>query len=110
MSDERSTEALTLTTIDVTTNADLFRDADPIGLLRDVSARSFQVELRKRLKEEFPKANVFLKWNPNRTGDTEVFTLPETEAGQQKVLEIAQDLEENQDLWLNYDESVRAAF
>lgn len=101
---------MSLTTIDYTTNADLFRDADPIGLLRDVSARTYQVELRKRLKEEFPKANVFLKWNPNRTGPAEVFTLPEKEAAQQKVLEIAQDLKQNTDLWLSYDESVRAAF
>lgn len=101
---------MTLTTIDYTTNADLFRDADPIGLLRDVSARSYQVELRKRLKEEFPKANVFLKWNPNRTGPAEVFTLPEKESAQQRVLEIAQDLKQNTDAWLNYDESVRAAF
>jgi hypothetical protein len=101
---------LSLTTIDYTTNADLFRDADPIGLLRDVSARTYQVELRKRLKEEFPKANVFLKWNPNRTGPAEVFTLPEKESAQQKVLEIAQNLKQNTDLWLSYDESVRAAF
>jgi hypothetical protein len=101
---------LSLTTIDYTTNADLFRDADPIGLLRDVSARTYQIELRKRLKEEFPKANVFLKWNPNRTGPAEVFTLPEKESAQQKVLEIAQDLKQNTDLWLSYDESVRAAF
>lgn len=101
---------MTLTTIDYTTNADLFRDADPIGLLRDVSARTYQVELRKRLKEEFPKANVFLKWNPNRTGPAEVFTLPEKQSAQQRVLEIAQDLKKKADIWLNYDESVRAAF
>ena len=75
-----------------------------------MSARSFQVELRKRLKDEFPKANVFLKWNPNRTGPAEVFTLPEDETAQEKVLEIAQQSEARHVLWLSYDESVRAAF
>ena len=101
---------MSLTTIDYTTNADLFHEADPIGLLRDVSARTYQIELRKRLKEEFPKANVFLKWNPNRTGPAEVFTLPEVDDAAEKVMEIAQDLKAERSTWLSYDESVRVAF
>ncbi|HEY8432819.1 MAG TPA: hypothetical protein VIL20_30820 [Sandaracinaceae bacterium] len=100
---------MSLTTIDLTINADLFRDVDPIGLLRDASARSYQIELRKRLKEEFPNANVFLKWNPNRTGPTDVFTLPEHEAARARVLEIAKQVERDKDLWVSYDQSVRAA-
>ncbi len=101
---------MSLTTIDYTVNADLFRTADPIGLLRDVSARSFQVELRKRLKDQFPNANVFLKWNPNRTGPSEVFTLPEDETAREKVHAIAQQLERDTKVWLSYDDSIRAAF
>ncbi len=99
---------MSLTTIDLTVNADLFRDADPIGLLRDVSARAYQVELRKRLKDEFPNANVFLKWNPNRTGDADVFTLPEHEEARERVLSIAEQLRRDTKLWLSYDESARA--
>lgn len=105
-----SLTAVSLTTIDYTANADLFRDVDPVGLLRDVSARDFQIELRKRLKDQFPKANVFIKWNPNRTGPSEVFTLPEVDEAQEKVQEIAEELLTEKDSWLNYDESVRAAF
>ena len=53
---------------------------------------------------------MFIKWNPNRTGPSEVFTLPEVDEAQEKVQEIADELLTEKDSWLNYDESVRAAF
>ena len=101
---------MSLSTIDYTVTADLFHDIDPIGLLREDSARAFQIELQKRLKAEFPKANVFLKWNPNRTGEADVFTLPETESEQQKVLAIAEAVCGDRDAWVSYDAAVRASF
>lgn len=101
---------MSLTTIEYTTSADLFGDADPIGLQREQSARTFQIELRKRLKDRFPKANVFLKWNPNKTGPAEVFTLPDEKSTENSVVEIATALKAERDAWLSYDESIRAAF
>lgn len=98
---------MSLSTIDYTVTADLFQDIDPNGLLREDSARAFQIELQKRLKAQFPKANVFLKWNPNRTGGADVFTLPETKSEQQKVLEIADSLHTERDVWLAYDVALR---
>ncbi len=100
---------MSLTTIDFTINADLFRNTDPIGLLRDISARAYQIELRRRLKDQFPNANVFLKWNPNRTGPADVFTLPDDETARSEVLAIAEQLEQDSELWLSYDDSIRAA-
>jgi len=100
---------LSLTTIDYTVTADLFKDVDPIGLLRETSAREFQLELRQRLKEEFPKANIFLKWNPHRTGQADVFTLPETETEQDKVKAIADEIWANRDAWCKYDLEVVAS-
>jgi len=100
---------LSVTTIDYTVTADLFKDIDPIGLLRETSAREFQVELRQRLREEFPKANIFLKWNPNRTGAADVFTLPETETEQVRVKAIADQVWSNRDAWCKYDDAVIAS-
>jgi len=94
---------LSLSTIDYTVSADLFTDINPTGLQQENSARAFQIELRKRLKDEFPKANIFLKWNPNRTGAADVFTLPEAAAPQAKVVEIADALHAEQAIWLRYD-------
>ena len=82
---------MSLSTIDYTVSADLFTDINPQGLQQENSARAFQIELRKRLKDEFPKANIFLKWNPNRTGAADVFTLPEAGAPQAKVVAIASE-------------------
>lgn len=100
---------MSLTTIDYTVTADLFKDIDPIGLLRETSARDFQVELRQRLKEEFPKANIFLKWNPNRTGSADVFTLPEADVEQDKVKAIADEVWASRDTWCKYDHEVIAS-
>lgn len=99
-----------VTTIHVTLHADLLRDVDPIGLQREASARRYQVELQARLKAEFPKANVFLKWNPNRTGPADVFTIPERRGHEERVLAIVDQLARDTASWLSYDESVRAPF
>ncbi len=94
---------MSLSTIDYTVSADLFTDIDPVGLQQENSARAFQIELRKRLKDEFPKANIFLKWNPNRTGAADVFTLPEAADPQAKVVAIADALHAERAIWLRYD-------
>lgn len=89
-----------LTTIDYSVTADLFAEIDPTGLQQEDSARAFQIELRRRLKEEFPKASIFLKWNPNRSGDADVFTLPELGPERQRVLDIASSLHADPDAWI----------
>ncbi|HHH30510.1 MAG TPA: hypothetical protein ENK57_19515 [Polyangiaceae bacterium] len=94
---------MSLSTIDYTVSADLFTGIDQTGLQHENSARAFQIELRKQLRDEFPKANIFLKWNPNRTGAADVFTLPEGEAPQKRVLAIADALHADRSRWLRYD-------
>lgn len=92
---------MSVTTIDTTLPGDLFQHADPAGLLRDDSAKGFQIELRRRLKAEFPQANVFLRWSPNRVGDTDVLTLPpEQSACAERVEQIVSGLLAEPDVWV----------
>ena len=53
-------------TIDITTSNVIFEDADPVGLLPELSAKSYLEALRERVAEAYPKARVFLKWVPTR--------------------------------------------
>ena len=100
---------MSLTTIDYTVTADLFLEVDPAGLQQENSARAFQVELGKRLKVEFPKASIFLKWNPKRTGVADVFTMPELESDRRRVLDIADTLHADRAAWVAREGDVRAS-
>ncbi|MCB9597445.1 MAG: hypothetical protein H6719_32285 [Sandaracinaceae bacterium] len=94
---------MSVSTIEYTVSADLFADIDTDGLMQEASAHAFQIELRERLRDAFPKANVFLKWNPNRTGAADVFTIPEVETEQTRVVEIAEAVHADRTAWLRYD-------
>ncbi len=92
---------MSVTTIDTTLPANLFAGVDQAGIDMEDCARSFQIELRKRLKAEFPKASVFLRWNPNRGQDMDVLTLPpgEDQPGE-RVKEIIDGLLAEPTAWV----------
>lgn len=91
---------MSVTAIEYTVESDLFRDVDPVGLAEEASARAFQIALRERLKDAFPKASLFLKWNPNRVGGADVFTVPEDLTAQAKVLELAVAVRAEKSAWV----------
>lgn len=97
-------------TIDITTTNVLFQDADPVGLLPEISATRYLEALRERIGERFPKARVFIKWVPTRRSPTDVVTLPKVEAAEEAVLELAEDLRNDRAAWVRHDEAVREAF
>ncbi len=97
-------------TIDVTTTNVLFEDADPMGLLPEVSATRYLEALRERIGERFPKARVFIKWVPTRRTPTDVVTLPKVEEAEEVVLELAEELRRERSAWVRHDEAVREAF
>ncbi|MCA9604790.1 MAG: hypothetical protein KC619_04320 [Myxococcales bacterium] len=99
---------LSVTAIEYTVESDLFRDVDPVDLAEEASARAFQIVLRERLKDAFPKASLFLKWNPNRTGDADVFTVPEDPGAHAKVLEIAGAVRAEKSRWVRRDQPLAA--
>ena len=92
---------MTVTTIDTTLPGDLFRHVEHPNVQEEDSARHFQMELRKRLKAEFPKANVVRRWSPN-LGETDVLTLPPGEPESAKrVHEIVDGLLAEPDAWVS---------
>ncbi len=99
-------------TIDISTSNILFNEQDPVGLLPEASASSYLRELRQRLSERYPKANVFLRWSPSTNEPTNVFTLPpEAVEAKKELHDIAEQLrKEDSEEWLRYDENVREMF
>ncbi|MGF1465469.1 MAG: hypothetical protein ACFCGT_04985 [Sandaracinaceae bacterium] len=97
-------------TIDISTGTELFREADPVGLLYDQSAKSYMEELKDRVREHFPKARVFVRWSPTSADGADVYTIPRAEEAEARLLRMAKEVRRESDDWLQYDESVRAAF
>lgn len=97
-------------TIDISTSNVLFEEKDPVGLMPEASARRYLEALRARLHDRFPKARVFLRWSPTNTEPTDVFTVPRAEEAEEELKKIAEELREESDEWLRYDEDIRAAF
>lgn len=91
---------MSVTAIEYTAPSDLFRDVEPSGLAEEASARAFQIELRARLKAAFPKASLFLKWNPNRVGEADVFTVPEDPDAHARVRAIASAVRAEPTTWV----------
>ncbi|MCB9592972.1 MAG: hypothetical protein H6719_09595 [Sandaracinaceae bacterium] len=97
-------------TIDITTSNVIFEDADPVGLLPELSAKSYLEALRERVAEAYPKARVFLKWVPTRRTPADVLTLPRVESAENRLRELAEEVREARTTWIRHDENVRAAF
>ncbi len=97
-------------TIIINTGSKLFDGADPIGLMYDVSASRYVDELRGRIREEFPNAQVFVRWNPRSTDGAEVKTVPKAEDMEGRVREMTANVRENRDAWIRYDQSVLSSF
>ena len=96
-------------TIDIQTGAELFGDADPVGLLPEASVRRYMKMLKTRIRERFPDATLFVRWSPTGTDGTDVYTIPRVEEAEQAIRSVADEVRA-EDGWLRYDETVRAAF
>lgn len=96
-------------TIDINTGGELFKDVDPIGLLTDASARRYMHELKGRIRERFPNARIFVRWGPSLDSGPDVYTIPRAETAEEKVVELADEVREDPDSWVVYDDAVRDA-
>jgi hypothetical protein len=97
-------------TIIINTGNKLFDGADPIGLMYDVSASRYVDELRGRIREEFPNAQVFVRWSPSSADAAEVKTVPKASEMETRVREMTVDVRENREAWIRYDQSVLNSF
>ena len=99
-----------LTTIDIHTGSELFADADPVGLLPTVSASEFQRKLYERIDALFPNANIFIRWGPNLPEETDIHTIPHSPKAEAKVEKLVEEVRDEGQQWLCYDEAIREAF
>jgi hypothetical protein len=101
---------LSLQTIIINTGSGVFDGASPIGLKYEVSASRFVKRLRERVRERFPKTQVFVRWSPKSTRTAEISTVPKTPEAESKLRDLAENVREAQEDWLRYDQDVIASF
>jgi hypothetical protein len=106
----RKERRLSLQTIIINTGSGVFDGASPIGLKYEVSASRFVKRLRERVRERFPKTQVFVRWSPKSTRTAEISTVPKTPEAESKLRDLAENVREAQEDWLRYDQDVIASF
>ncbi len=97
-------------TIIINTGNKLFEGVDPIGLMYDVSASQYVDTLRGRIRDEFPNAQVFVRWSPSSADAAEVKTVPKAAKMESRVREMTTAVRENREAWIRYDQSVLNSF